>query len=137
MAGFFLWSVLTSKWTYIVIAILLGLICGVLIWLGGYENLSLYIAGGSAVQSWSWRYEWMQKVGVGAGITSIILILLVIGFQFIFGGGGDDDSGDYYGDEVLDYYPQPPGFQSQYAFPARQPTSYYPPQSYPPQYYQQ
>lgn len=115
MAGFIVWNILTSKWTYIVIAVLLGLLCGVLIWLGGYENPALYVAGGGALLPWSWRYEWMQKVGLGAGISSIILLLIVIGLSSLFGSSDDNNVAE---EE-----------ESQ--------AGYYDPSQYPPAYYYQ
>ena len=41
--AFFLITVLTSKVTYTLIAFLLAFLCGVLIWLGGYENTLTYL----------------------------------------------------------------------------------------------
>jgi len=95
MPGFVVLNILTSKWTYIIIAVLLALIGGILIWLGGYENPSLYVAGGGALMKWTWRYEWMQKTGLGASIASIILLFITVGLSIAL---KSNDSETYYDD---------------------------------------
>lgn len=89
-------AILVSKWTYIVLAVILAIVCGVLIWLGGYENAAIYLAGGGATQSWSWRYENMQKAGLACGAISVILAIIISIGTAIFGGGEETENYDYY-----------------------------------------
>lgn len=87
-------AILFSKWTYIVIAVILALVCGALIWLGGYETPSAIFVGAGATQTWSWRYESLQKAGVICGGISASLIVLITIASALFGGSGDYE--EYY-----------------------------------------
>lgn len=89
-------AIIFSKWTYIVIAVILALICGALIWLGGYETPAAIFAGAGATQTWSWRYENLQKAGVICGGISASLIVLITIASALFGGNGDDSEYDEY-----------------------------------------
>lgn len=92
--------IVLSKWTYVVLAVILALACGVLIWLGGYESATVYLAGGSAIQSWSWRYETMQKAGLACGAASIILAILISIGSWLF---GDDTYDENFDDQFQEY----------------------------------
>lgn len=91
----FPFSLLTSKWTYVVLAVVLAITCGVLIWLGGYESVTGYIATGGVGQSWSWRYDTTQKIGVGCGVSSIILAFLISIGTALFGKSSEPEYDEY------------------------------------------
>jgi hypothetical protein len=76
-------DVFLSKWTYIIIGVLLALTAVGLLILGGLTNWAGLLTGTGG--GWSWQNNVTQKAGLVCGGGSFVLLLLV----YLIAGGKD------------------------------------------------